>query len=433
MNDARRAQLLSIAETVGTPSYVYFEDDMRATVQRLREAFAGEFLVSYAVKANPARGVLAAFRGCADLLDVSSAGEIDRAVAAGWKGRAISFTGPGKSDHELQRAVTARIGEVVVESIEEARTLDRLARQAGIVQRIMLRLAPDRVPAGFGDTMSGKPVAFGVDEEDLPKVVPQLLKLRGLSLIGFHCYSGTQCLRATAVAENWAIHARLFTSTAKLAGIEPEQLVLGSGLGIPYHADQKPLDLALVAKHAAPVLSELRGSFPRTRLVLEVGRFLVGEAGVFLTRVMRTKDSRGTRIGICDGGLNHHLAACGLFGMAMRRNYRMVNLSAGDRPDTGQFQLSGPLCTSIDILGRNVSLPRVEAGDVIAVEASGAYGASASPSNFISHPPVREWLVRDGQVTDATAGATVARRRKTTPRYELASMLLRAAAPITLR
>ena len=432
MNSARKGQLLSIAESVGTPSYVYFAGEMRATVDRLRAAFADEFLISYAVKANPARGVLAALRGSADLLDVSSGGEIEHAIAAGWAARTLSFTGPGKRADELQRAVAVGIGEVVVESIDEARLLNDLALKAGIRQRIMLRVAPDRVPAGFGDTMSGKPVAFGVDEEALPSVVPELLTLSALSLIGFHCYSGTQCLQAPAVAENWAIQGRLFRSTAKLAGIEPEQLVFGSGLGIAYHDDQQPLDLAAVAKAAAPVLSELRQAFPRTRFVLETGRFVVGEAGVFVTRVIRTKDSRGMRIGICDGGLNHHLAACGLFGMVWRRNYRMTNLSADDGPVGGPFQLSGPLCTSIDVLGRNVSLPRVEAGDLIAVEASGAYGASASPNNFISHAPVREWLVRDGEVLDATVVEPVTRRQTAARRDERASNLKREAAPLSL-
>jgi diaminopimelate decarboxylase len=403
VNSARQAQLLSIAERCGTPSYVYFADEIRANVDRLRSAFAGQFLISYAVKANPAPGVLGALHKFADLLDVSSAGEIKRAVEAGWEGSAISFTGPGKREDELQHAVDARIGEVVVESVEEARALARLARRAGIVQRIMLRLAPSRVPAGFGDTMGGKPVAFGVDEEDLETVVPEILGLRGLSLIGFHCYSGTQCLQARAVVENWAIHAQLFRSTAQLAGIQPERLVFGSGLGIPYHDGQQPLDLAQIAEAAGSLLAELRQALPRTRLVLETGRFLVGEPGVFLTRVMRVKDSRGTRIGICDGGLNYHLAACGLFGMALRRNYRMVNLTATDGPGRGRFQLSGPLCTSIDVLGRNVELPRLEAGDVIALEASGAYGASASPTHFISHPPVREWLVSGDRVADAAA------------------------------
>ncbi len=401
MNDARRARLSALALRTGTPAYVYFADEIRAAVARLAAAFADAFTIAYAVKANPAPGVLAALRGHAALLDVSSAGEIDRALAAGWSAAHLSFTGPGKRDDELRHALATGVGEVVLESLDEARALDALARERGTVQRVLVRIAPDRVPPGFGDTMSGKPVAFGIDEEQLPGALPQLRALRHLALVGFHAYSGTQCLRPDAIAANWAIHAQVFTTAAAIAGIVPERLVFGSGLGIPYHDDQQPLDLAVVARAAAPVLAQVHDALPGARLVLETGRFVVGEAGVFLTRVLRTKDSRGTRIGICDGGLNHHLAACGLFGMVLRRNYRIANVSAPAGPAAGPFQLSGPLCTSIDVLARGVALPRLQAGDVIAIEASGSYGASASPGGFISHPRVREWIADGDELRDA--------------------------------
>lgn len=403
MIEARRAWLAALAERLGTPGYVYFLADVRERTAELAAAFGGRFRISYAVKANPAHGMLRGMLGIVDALDVSSGGEIDRALAAGWQAARISFTGPGKREAELRRAVDARIGEVVLESLEEARALSGLAMQAGRRQRVLVRIAPDRVPPGFGDTMSGKPVAFGIDEEDLPRCLAEVQELPGLQLVGFHSYSGTQCLRPAAIAENWAIFARLFARAAQLARIEPERLVLGSGLGIPYHDDQQALDLASVAEHAAPVLAELGATFPRAALVLETGRFLVGEAGVFLTRVLRTKDSRGLRIGICDSGLHHHLAAAGLFGMVLRRNYRMVNLHAPPGPPQGPFQLSGPLCTSIDVLARQVALGRLAAGDVIAIEASGAYGATASPGGFISHPPVREWIADGDHVWDAAA------------------------------
>jgi diaminopimelate decarboxylase len=401
VNDARRTRLLALAERLGTPAFVYFPDAMRARVAALRRAFGGAFAVAYAVKANPAAGVLAALRGVADALDVSSAGEIDRALAAGWPAASLGFTGPGKRPAELEHALDVGVGEIVLESLDEALALDALARARGVAQRVLLRLAPDHVPAGFGDTMSGKPVAFGVDEEELPRVVPRVRELRGLQLVGFHVYSGTQCLRADAIAANWAVHTRLFRTAAALARIEPERLVLGAGLGIPYHDDQQPLELAAVEHAAAATVAELRAAFPRARLSLETGRWIAGEAGVYLTRVLRTKDSRGTRIGICDGGLHHHLAACGLFGMVLRRNYRLANVSAPPGPPAGTFQLSGPLCTPIDVLARAVALPRLEPGDVIAIECSGAYGATASPVGFLSHPPPREWLVRgDGGSVD---------------------------------
>ena len=157
----------------------------------------------------------------------------------------------------------------------------------------------------------------------------------------------------------------------------------------------------MISAKATPVIADLRGACPRATLALETGRFIMGEAGVLLTRVMRVKDSRGSRIGICDAGLNHHLAAAGLFGMLIKRNYRMANVSAPAGEPGGPYQLSGPLCTSIDVLARNAAFPRLESGDVIAIESSGAYGPTASPSAFISHPPAREWLVEGNMIRSA--------------------------------
>jgi diaminopimelate decarboxylase len=399
--DARRARLASLADVLGTPSYVYFMDEARANAARLRDAFDGAFEISYAVKANPSHGVLATLRGVVETLDVSSGGEIARGLAAGWEGDKISFTGPGKRDEELRAAVDARIGEVVLESREEAEALSGIAQAAGTRQRVVVRISPSRVPPGFGDTMSGKPGAFGIDEEDLPAFLEFLPSLPGIELVGFHAYSGTQCLNPDSIVENWKIFSILFAAASQMAGIRPEKLIFGSGLGIRYHDNQEALDLSVIAAKAAPVIADLRGACPGATLALETGRFIMGEAGVLLTRVMRTKDSRGTRIGICDSGLNHHLAAAGLFGMLMRRNYRMANVSAPAGDPGGPFQLSGPLCTSIDVLGRNAAFPRLEAGDVIAIESSGAYGPTASPTAFISHPPAKEWLVDGNMIRTA--------------------------------
>ena len=402
MNDARRQRLLALADRLGTPCFVYFLDEVRARVAAVRAAFGGAFALTYAIKANPAPALLRGLRGVVDGLDVSSGGELARALAAGFPAAAIHFTGPGKREAELAAAVTAGVGAIVLESREEAAQVAALVRARGGRQPVLVRIAPDQVPAGFGDTMSGKPVAFGIDEEDVPAFVAELATQRELELQGFHAYSGTQCLKPDAIAANWAIFARCFAAAASAVATAPQRLVLGAGLGLAYHDDQQPLDLAAVATAAAPVLAGLRARFPHARLELETGRHLVGDAGVYLTRVLRTKDSRGVRIGICDGGFHHHLAAAGMFGMVLKRNFRLANVSAPAGPAVGTFQLSGPLCTSLDVLGRSVPLARLQRGDVLAIEASGAYGPTASPSGFLSHPPAGEWLVDGEQIVDAT-------------------------------
>jgi diaminopimelate decarboxylase len=267
---------------------------------------------------------------------------------------------------------------------------------------VLIRLAPDRVPKGFGDHMAGRPSPFGIDIEDAPVALPQILALPNLHVIGLHIYSGTQCLRPDAIAENWRIYMQIFRETCATHDLKPQKLVFGAGLGIPYHPGDTALSLPQIAADIGPDLTAFRNEprFSGTRLVLELGRYLVGEAGYFVTRVISTKSSRGSRLAICDGGMNAHLAASGNFGMVLRRNYVIHKIGGGDEVE--KVDISGPLCTSIDKIGGAVLLPPLAEGDLIAIHASGAYGPTASPLHFISHPTPREILVEGAQARDVT-------------------------------
>lgn len=390
------------AQAVGTPAYVYFADPVAARIARLEAAFGQRFTLSFAAKSNPnpaLLGWLAPRIGC---LDVSSIGELRLGTGAGWTPARLSFTGPGKRVEELREAISAGVGELVVESVAEAVTADGIARGLGRVQDVLLRIAPARVPKGFGDQMAGRPSAFGIDVEDMQRDIPRILALPGLRVAGLHIYSGTQCLRAEAIVENWRGFIAIFREIADGWEMHPEKLVFGSGLGIPYHAGDTALDLEAVAAEIAPDLDALRAEsrFRNAQLVLELGRYLVGEAGYFLTRVTAVKESRGSRIVICDGGLNNHLPASGHFGMVIHRNYMMHRVGGGS-PDT-KVDLVGPLCTSIDRLASGILLPPLAPGDLVAVHGSGAYGLTASPVHFISHPLPREVLIADGALRDVT-------------------------------
>ncbi|GIW44137.1 MAG: diaminopimelate decarboxylase [Candidatus Binatia bacterium] len=396
-----RQLLARVAEEFGTPAYVYFMPQIRQRIEEVRQAFGGRFRISYAVKSNPNPELLRRMRGTVDLLDVSSAGEIERAVRCGWPPSTLTFTGPGKTDRELEFAVRLGVGDVVLESLDEARLLSSICIRLGVRQRVLVRLAPRCVPRGFGVHMSGKPTQFGVDEEDMEEVLEYICRVGHLDVSGFHAYSGTQCLRADAIAENYEIFADLFRRASRSARVTPRRLVFGSGLGIPYHESDRPLDLAAVAGRTNARLDALRREpeFTATEFVLETGRYLVGEAGVYLTRVVRTKRSRGTNIALCDGGMNHHLGAAGLLGSVIHRNYRMFKVTP-DQGDEEEFTLVGPLCTTIDTLGRGVKFRGLGAGDLVGIECSGAYGLTASPIHFIGHPPPREVVVdiRSGRV-----------------------------------
>ena len=396
MNDI----LSAVARDFGTPCFVYFMDQVRERVQAVRSAFGDRLRISYAVKSNPNPDILRRMRNLVDSLDVSSAGEVLRAVQSGWEARQLGFTGPAKTEAELRTAVNAGIGEVIVESQDEAALLDHIAEQAGTRQRILIRISPRSVPRGFGVNMSGRSTQFGIDEEDLDAGVEAIRRFPHLELCGFHIYSGTQCLKAAAIVENYEIFIDLFKRTCHTHGLRPHRLIFGAGLGVPYYESDTPVELATVGAQIVPALDALRADplFSATELVLETGRYLIGEAGVFLTRVVRKKHSRGTDICLCDGGMNHHLAAAGHLGAVVQRNYQMFKVSGthDDGPEQ-PYNLVGPLCTTIDTLGRQVKFRGLEAGDVIGLKCSGAYGLTASPLHFISHPPAKEIIVETRQ------------------------------------
>ena len=391
-----RDVLLTVARDFGTPCYVYFMDQVRERVERARLAFGNRFRISYAVKSNPNPFILRRMMALVDLLDVSSAGEVLRALETGWDPAKLSFTGPGKTEAELQTAVDVGVGEVIVESVDEAQLLNRIAGRAGGRQGVIVRIAPSRVPRGFGLNMSGKPTQFGIDEEEVDSAVRAIRSLSHLRLCGFHIYSGTQCLNPAAIVENYEIFIEIFRRVCHEHEVRAEKLIFGSGIGIPYYESDTAVDLTAIAGQTNRLLDELKSDamLSDTELVLETGRYLVGEAGVYVSRVIRRKHSRGVDICICDGGMNHHLGAAGHLGSLIQRNYQMFKITGEDDDGPEQvYNLVGPLCTTIDTLGRQVKFRGLEAGDLIGIRSSGAYGATASPIHFISHAPPKEIIV----------------------------------------
>jgi diaminopimelate decarboxylase len=394
--------LLDIAQRHGTPCFVYDFAKIREQVHSLNEAFAHRFAISYAMKANPNEQILSGLRKLVRFLDISSAGELERAIGAGWNPSQISFTGPAKRDVELAAAVEQRVAEVVVESVQEAVRLNAIAAHAGCSQRVLIRINPMALPNGFGVGMAGRPSQFGIDEEDADTAIERIKGLDHLQVVGLHIYAGTQCLKPTVIAHAYEQFATLFQSVSERHRLHPSKLVFGSGLGVPHHDGEEPLHLDPIAASTNPLLDRLRElpALVGCEFVLETGRYLVAEAGVYLTKVISAKRSRGTEIRICDGGINHNLAAGGHLGSVIPRNYRIVKISKGNVESHGSataarapFDLCGPLCTSIDLFGRAIALPELNIGDVLAIQCTGAYGLTASPTHFISHPMPPEILI----------------------------------------
>lgn len=388
----------------GTPLYVYLAEPIRERFRTLAQAIAGRFEISYAVKANPNVGLLRAIRGLPATLDCSSIAELERGLQAGYAARQMSFSGPAKRPFELERAVAAGCGGLVAESERELRELDAIAAAQGRRQTVLLRINPRTVPAKFGISMAGRPSAFGIDEEDADAALELARALPNLDLAGFHVYSASNSLSVEAIDENVRLLAAIFARLARTHRFAPRSLVFGSGFGIPYQDDQAPLDLAELAPLLNARIDALRADplLAGARCTLEMGRWLVGPFGYLVTAVVGLKRSRGQDIALLDAGFNNHLAAAGMMGTIIRRNWSFTVLDGAPRARRS-YTLVGPLCTTIDQLASKIELPELRVGDQLAIAASGAYGLSASPTRFISHPEPREVLVEtDGSLIEVT-------------------------------
>lgn len=389
--------LRQLAAQVGsTPFYAYDRQAMTQRVMQLREALPASIQLHYAIKANPLLGVVSHMAMLVDGLDVASAGELRTALAAGASAQHISFAGPGKRDEELEEAVAAGV-LLNVESFREARKLTEISQRRGKAARVAVRVNPDFELKSSGMKMGGGPKQFGVDAEQVPALLAEIGQM-GLAFEGFHIFAGSQNLRAEAIIEAQQLSYQLAVRLADHARSEVKSLNLGGGFGIPYFPGEQRLALAPIASALQDIVNNASGRLPRASIMLELGRYLVGEAGIYVTRVIDRKTSRGLTYLVVDGGLHHHLAASGNFGQVIRKNYPVAIYPAdAQRADPSTMEtvsIVGPLCTPLDILGDQIEYAgSADIGDFVVLFQSGAYGATASPSAFLSHPAVKEVLL----------------------------------------
>ena len=379
-----------IAEAGGTPLYVYDFGIVRGRIARLRAALPAGIGVHYAVKANPYPPLLSAIAPLVDGMDVASAGELEK-VTAVMTSKSVSFAGPGKRDFEIEAAIGAG-ATINLESEGEAVRAIAIAERLGKVPRLAVRVNPDFELRGSGMRMGGRASPFGVDAERVPALVKRIGSV-GAEWRGFHIFAGSQSLDSAAISESQAATVALAGRLAEAVDSPPPLVNLGGGFGIPYFAGDEPVNVEAIGRSLGQQLDRRPPILSATRFAVELGRWLVGEAGVYLARIVDRKESGSETFLVVDGGLNHHLAATGNFGTVVRRNYPVAVAGKIGAEAEEIVSVVGPLCTPLDRLADRMALPRAEVGDVIAVFASGAYGASASPSAFLGHPPVRELLV----------------------------------------
>ena len=384
--------LSRLAERVGrTPFYAYERSHIASRVALLRSELPAGVHVHYALKANPMPAVAQLLATLVDGFDIASAGEMKTALDTGMAPHCISFAGPGKRASELRSAVAAGV-LIHLESEEEMNRVLAAGDLLGITPRVAVRVNPDFELRQAGMKMAGGARQFGVDAEKVPAMLRRMARL-GLDFYGFHLFCGAQNLSAAAICEAQHACVVLGLELAEHAPSPVRVLNIGGGFGVPYFPGERPLDLHAVAQGMHPLVELLRSEWSDTRLVLELGRYLVAEAGVYVCRVIERKLSHGQVFLVTDGGMHHHLAASGNFGQVLRKNYPVAigNRMAGDTRET--VTVVGPLCTPLDLLADRMELARAEPGDLVVVFQSGAYGLTASPTAFLGHPAPLEVLV----------------------------------------
>ncbi len=384
--------LVDLAARIGqTPFYAYDRDAMTRRVALLRRSLPDGLSLHYAIKANPMPAVVQHMAGQVDGLDVASQREMQVALDTGTRPDDISFAGPGKSVPELEAAVAAGI-TINLESPTELERVGAIAARTGYQARVAVRVNPDFELKSSGMRMSGGPKAFGIDAERVPDLLARIGEL-GLHFRGFHIFSGSQNLRPETLVEAQGQTFELALRLAESAPGPVEMLNIGGGFGIPYFPGDQPLDLGPVAEHLEGRLPAVRDVLPDAEIILELGRYLVGEAGIYVAEVLDRKESRGQVFLVTNGGLHHHLAASGNFGQVIRKNYPVVVGNRVRGTEREVVNVVGPLCTPLDVLAQQMELARADVGDLIVVFQSGAYGYTASPTRFLSHPEPVEILV----------------------------------------
>jgi len=384
--------LTELVRRVGrTPFYAYDRDLLAKRVRELRSVLPDRVKLHYAIKANPMPVLVDYMARLVDGLDVASGRELSGALDTGIDPKHVSFAGPGKSLAELEQAAASHI-LVNVESPREVRELAAIAERTGQPARVAVRVNPDFELKSSGMKMGGGAKPFGVDAEQVPSLLADIGHA-GLRFEGFHIYSGSQNLRAESICEAQRSAYALAQRLAEHAPAPLAVINIGGGFGIPYFAGERPVDLEPIAANLAELSRRVAADFAAADLVLELGRYLVGEAGVYVCRVVDRKLSRGQVFLITDGGLHHHLAASGNFGQVIRKNYPVTIGNRIGCEEVEQATVVGPLCTPLDLLAERMTLPVAREGDLVVVFQSGAYGLTASPINFLSHPTAAEVLV----------------------------------------
>jgi len=385
-----------LAEQYGTPFFVYDGERLVENYTQLRGLLSSELEIFYSLKANPNISIYSLLHRHGVMAETSSLAELSTVLSAGTSPKDILFLGPGKDPKSLETLVDTGIYAIVCESIAEMGLVNSIAVAKGKKVDVALRINPNFAAKGSRLTMGGKPRQFGIDENTVfanPKIFKELTHVR---ILGIHVYMGTRILDANEIAENTKHIFELATRFKDAYDLPLQMVDIGGGLGVPYYDNETKLDVVKLGSLMNPLIGEFRSKNPKTRLIMELGRYLAAESGTFVSRALYVKESMGEQFVVTDGGTNCHMAAVGV-GSFLKRNFPMANLSDWEGEATHQYHVTGPLCTPNDVVAKSAQLPPVNPGDLIGVLRSGAYGPTASPVLFLSFGYPAEVLVYEGK------------------------------------
>jgi len=385
-------KLTQLHQRIGqTPFYAYDRQLITDRMAELRQQMPSGLKIHYAIKANPMPALVQHMATLVDGFDLASANEMKTALNTPMQAQNISFAGPGKQQEDIKQAIAAGI-TLHVESVNELESIAKIEQEIAIPAHIAIRINPAFELKTSGMKMGGGPKPFGIDEEQLPSLLKRV-KILNLDFMGFHIFSGSQNLKAESIIETQQLSFDLANKLSDYCSGSIQKLNIGGGYGIPYFPSEKPLNTQKVGDALNKMMDKFKVNHPQTEVIIELGRYLVGEAGVYVSQIIDKKISRGQTFLVTNGGLHHHLAASGNFGQVIRKNYPIALGNKIHSSETEPVTIVGPLCTPLDILGDKILLPKAEIDDYVVLYQSGAYGYSASPHQFLSQAECVEALV----------------------------------------
>ncbi|MBW2996178.1 diaminopimelate decarboxylase [Candidatus Woesearchaeota archaeon] len=376
--------------------YLYSMDKINTQLSGLKENLPENVALYYAMKANPNKEILCHLKKSQKVngIEVSSAGELEKALEF-FEPKEIIATGPGKNRYELQRYIEEGIRQINVESyIEAIRIKEIVKKTTNHPVDVLVRVNIDYSPEKAHILMSGFSSKFGIDEKGIEEQTALISNLEGISLQGIHVFAGNGVLDHEIILDYFNyIFGMVNRLENKGEGIPI--IDLGGGFGIDYKGEGRSLDIVSLGKNMSELIS--KQGYENKELILELGRYIVGESGYYVTEILDIKESKGKKHIITAGGINHQRRPC-----ATETNHP-VEIISMKKPllHPGQpsvrneiIDIGGPLCLSADILAKDIQIKNANIGDLVVVHQSGAYGSSMGANNFLSHPIAKEYLLR---------------------------------------